>query len=112
MDKATGGNRFIFSDPAFLREKFAAFAGVPAELRDRFLEALLQEGIAIDNLVADLGPSSGGDMILLRISVSGESRTDRLQVPIQELVINNLISAEDLAQLMGIFGPIRIKTQP
>ncbi len=112
MDASTGTNRFIFSDPAFLREKFAAFTGVPAELRERFLEALLQDGIVIDRLVADLGSSGDENMILLRLSISGESRTDRLQVPIRELVINNLISAEDLAELIGVFGTLKIRAAP
>ena len=112
MDAPTTENRFIFKDPAFLEEKFADMEGVSEELRGRFLEALLEQGIRIDSLQAQLGPAETPGDILLRIALKGESRTDRLELPVEQFVINNIISGEDLAALLGMFGRIRLQTEP
>lgn len=109
LDDGAAG-RFVFVDQDFLRERFSSFNGVPAELRERFLDTLLLDGIRIDALQAELGPAAEPGKVLMRIAIQGESRSERLQVPIQGFVINNLISLEDLAELLGLFAPIEVKT--
>ena len=107
LDNGSLPGRFLFVDETFLRQRFASFSGVPADLRDRFLEALLTDGIRIDSLEAELGPAAEPGKVLMRIAIKGESRTDKLQVPIEGFVINNLISLDDLAELLGLFAPVR-----
>ncbi len=104
--------RFRFLDQAFVRDSFGALGGVPPELRDRFLEALLQEGIQIHSLELAFEPATQPGMVLLRIVLSGATRTDRLEVPIRGFVINNRISEADLGRLLGLLGPVRIFPQP
>ena len=111
LDEGATSGRFRFLDQAFLKEKFAAFGGVPVELKDRLLEALLRNGIRIDTLEMTLGPAREDGMLLLRIALSGESSSEMLQVPVRGFVINNLISLEDLADLLGLVAPIRVDTQ-
>jgi hypothetical protein len=112
MDDSTTEGRFIFSDPAFIKERFAAFGGVPEDLKERFLDALLSKGIQINSMTAELGPAEEPGHLLLKISLSGESRTELLEVPIEGFVINNVISGEDLGHLLGLLGPIRIEAAP
>ncbi|MEX0332650.1 MAG: YdbH domain-containing protein [Puniceicoccaceae bacterium] len=111
LDEGQQRGRFIFADPDFLKERFAAFGGVPAELKQRFLDTLQQQGIHITSLSAELREADKPDHFLLRIAVSGESRTELLEVPIEGLVINNIISANDLGYLLGLLGPIQIEAQ-
>lgn len=111
LDEATPRGRFVFADPEFLKQRFASFGGVPAELKQRFLDTLQQQGIHITELSAELREADQPDHFLLRIAVSGESRTALLEVPIKGLVINNVISARDLGYLLGLLGPIRIEAQ-
>jgi hypothetical protein len=112
MDDDAGGSLFTFSDPQFLRERFAAMEGVQPELRERFLETLLAEGIRIGSMDAVLEAGDEPGMLLLRISLSGESRGDQFELPIEKFVINNLISAEDLASLFGLLGGMRLEMRP
>jgi hypothetical protein len=107
LDQEQGQSRFIFADRSFLEEYFGGLGGIPAEIRDRVLQALLREGVLIDDLEARLVPVSGSEKVSLRVTLSGRTRTDDLEVPIEQLVINNLISREDLGRLLGMVGPVR-----
>jgi hypothetical protein len=110
MDKESSPGQFTFVDEDFLRQRFASFSGVPVELRDRLLAALLEKGIRIDSLEVSLGPSGEPGQLLFRVAISGESKSELLEVPIRGFVINNLISEEDFGRLLGILSPIRMKT--
>ena len=61
---------------------------------------------------AEFGPDTEPGQLRLRLSISGEARGEQLELPIREFVINNLISAEDLARLLGLFGGLRVKALP
>lgn len=112
MDPAEAGNRFVFSDEAFLVEQFSAMGGVPEEIRSRFLTALLQEGILIENLQVRLLPLPEEEEVTLRVILKGRTRTDELDVPIEELIINNVIPEADLGRLLGLMGPIDVVEFP
>lgn len=105
-------NRFLFSDPDFLRNQFASIEGVPEEVRGRLLEALLEEGIRLDDFRLELLPLPESREVSLRLTVSGETRSERIIVPIEGFVINNIISEEDLAHLLGMVGSIRFLANP
>ena len=110
LDEEVATGQFTFTDESFLREKFASFGGVPVELRDRLLDALLQKGIRIDSLEISLGPSAEEGVLLFKIAISGESKSEMLEVPIKGFVINNLISLEDLSHLLGMVAPVRVES--
>lgn len=112
LDEGISTGQFTFTDEAFLREKFASFGGVPVELRDRLLDALLQKGIRIDSLEVSLGPSDQEGVLLFKIAISGESKSELLEVPIKGFVINNLISLEDFSHLLGMVAPVRVESTP
>jgi hypothetical protein len=112
LDETISTGQFTFTDESFLREKFASFGGVPVELRDRLLDALLQKGIRIDSLEISLGPSDQEGVLLFKIAISGESKSEMLEVPIKGFVINNLISLEDLSHLLGMVAPVRVESTP
>jgi hypothetical protein len=109
MDTTENQGRFIFSDANFVKERFASFGGVPEDVKQRFLDALLQKGIRINSMTADLGPAAKPGHLLLKISLSGETKTELLEVPIEGLIINNIISGDDLGHLLGLLGSIRIE---
>lgn len=110
MAETASAGRFVFKDPAFMRQQFASIKDVSPELKERFLNTLLEEGIRIDSMQADFGSADQPGSFLLRISISGESRSAELELPIKEFVINNLISVDDLGHLLGLFGSIRLDT--
>ncbi len=112
LDEDVAAGQFTFTDESFLREKFASFGGVPVELRDRLLDALLKKGIRIDSLEISLGPSAEQGVLLFKIAISGESKSEMLEVPIKGFVINNLISLEDLSHLLGMVAPVRVESTP
>jgi hypothetical protein len=112
IDPSTTENRFVFSDEAFLREQFVSLTGVPEDLKRPLLSALLRKGIRIDDLELQLEPVADGDTVSLRLTLSGETVTEEIEVPIRGLVINNLIAKDDLARLLGLFGPIRFLESP
>lgn len=112
LDEEVATGQFNFTDETFLREKFASFGGVPVELRDRLLDALLKKGIRIDSLKISLGPSAEAGVLLFKIAISGESKSELLEVPIEGFVINNLISLEDLSHLLGMVAPVRVESSP
>jgi len=97
---------FRFKDPVFLREQFASLTGVPPEFKEPLLRALLEEGIRLDNLQVLLSPGTREESISIRLEVSGVASTDEMVVPIEGLVVNNLISREDLSHFLGIFVPV------
>ena len=107
LDQEQGQSRFIFADRSFLEEYFGGLGGIPAEIRDRVLQALLREGVLIDDLEARLVPVADSEKVSLRVTLSGRTRTEDLEVPIEQLVINNLISRKDLGRLLGMVGPVR-----
>jgi hypothetical protein len=108
----SGPGSFLFRDPVFLKERFQSFQGVSEDLRERFLATLIDEGIQILSLEAELGPAEKPGHLLLKISLSGESKSALMEVPIEGFVINNIISVEDLGELLGILVPVRIETTP
>lgn len=110
LDSDEHDGRFIFEDPAFLQQQFESFGGIQDDLKNRFLDALLDEGIEIHSLEISLGAAPEPGKILLRLAVSGETRNEMLEVPIEGFIINNVISGEDLGRLMGLIGPVRILT--
>lgn len=109
MDAAdgTGANRFLFSDKAFLREQFKRLPEMPEALRDPILKALLHEGILLRDLRLEMVPLAESRDVSLRLTVSGESVTDEIRVPIRKLIVNNVISERDLGRLLGMVGPVR-----
>jgi hypothetical protein len=71
-------------------------------LRDKIDEAL-RTGIRVHRLDVDLfSPDYPNRPV--RMSLSGEARTPQLHVPVENLVINNDISNEDLQELLSLFG--------
>ena len=112
MDNMESGGRFIFSDADFIKERFGSFGGIPEDLKQRFQDALLSQGIRINSLTVELGPAPDPENFLLRLSIAGESKTDLLEVPIKGFVINNIISGEDLGHLLGWLGPVSIQAIP
>lgn len=98
--------RFLFLDEGLLREQFSALGGVPPDLKTPLLEALLNEGISIKSLKLSLIPGSHEEELAIRLEVSGETATDEIVVPVEGLVVNNLISREDLTHLLGFFLPV------
>lgn len=111
-DSPEDGNRFLFSDEAFLEEQFAAMGGVPEAIRTRFLAALLEEGILIENLQVRLVPLPEEAEVTLRVILKGRTRTEDLDVPIEQLVINNVIPEADLGRLLGLMGPVEVVDLP
>lgn len=110
LDSNEHDGRFVFEDPSFLKEQFDSFGGIQDDLKNRFLSALLEEGIDIHSLEISLGAAPEAGKILLRMAVSGETKNELLEVPIEGFIINNVISGEDLGRLMGLLGPVRILT--
>ncbi|MEX0324175.1 MAG: YdbH domain-containing protein [Puniceicoccaceae bacterium] len=110
LDSTEHDGRFVFEDPSFLKEQFDSFGGIQEDLKNRFLSALLEEGIEIHSLEISLGAAPEAGKILLRMAVSGETKNELLEVPIEGFIINNVISGEDLGRLMGLIGPVRIRT--
>jgi len=111
-DSPEDGNRFLFSDEAFLEEQFAAMGGVPEAIRTRFLAALLEEGILIENLEVRLVPLPEEAEVTLRVILKGRTRTEDLDVPIEQLIINNVIPEADLGRLLGLMGPVEVVDLP
>jgi hypothetical protein len=112
MDSTTTENRFLFSDSQFLKEQFAVINGVPAELKEPFLATLLSDGIRIRDMALDLSPDLENGEVVLRLRVSGETRSERMEIPIESLIINNVISDEDLGHVLGFLGPVRFLASP
>lgn len=112
MDSAATINRLRFSDKSFLEEQFASMAGVPDDLKEPFLATLLSDGIRISDLTLALVPLPESREVALRLKLSGETRSEAMEVPIAGLVINNVISETDLAELLGLFGPVKFLSQP
>jgi hypothetical protein len=112
IDNSDTDNRFVFTDEAFLREQFGSLAGVPEDLKRPLLAALLEKGIRIDDLELQLEPVPGADKVSLKLTLTGETVTEEIEVPIRGLVINNLIARDDLARLLGLFGPVRFIDDP
>lgn len=110
MDADPENRRLVFSDPDFLREKISSMEGISPDIRQRFLDTLLEKGVRIDSMAASFGAAPEPGHVLLRISISGESSGEQLELPIREFVINNVISAEDLAHLLGLLGNLRVRT--
>ncbi len=110
LDSSEHEGRFVFEDPSFLQEQFNSFGGIQKDLKERFLSALLEEGIDIHSMEISLGAAPEEGKILLRMAVSGETKNELLEVPIKGFIINNVISGEDLGHLMGLIGPVRIRT--
>jgi hypothetical protein len=112
IDKSNTESRFVFSDEAFLREQFVSLTGVPEDLKRPLLSALLRKGIRIEDLELQLEAVPGGDDVSLKLTLSGETVTEEIEVPIRGLVINNLIPRDDLARLLGLIGPVRFLDAP
>jgi hypothetical protein len=110
LDSSEHDGRFVFEDPSFLKEQFDSFGGIQDDIKERFLSALLEEGIEIHSMEISLGAAPEEGKILLRMAVSGETKNELLEVPIEGFIINNVISGEDLGHLMGLIGPLRIRT--
>jgi hypothetical protein len=110
MDPSPQGNWFRFVDRAFLTRQFAALAAIPNELLNPMLDALLKDGIRIDQLVLETVPLPRRGEVSLRLTLSGEARSVGLVVPIRGLVINNVISERDLGHLLGLVGPVRFRS--
>ncbi|NDV61034.1 hypothetical protein G0Q06_01075 [Puniceicoccales bacterium CK1056] len=112
MDSTTTENRFLFTDSQFLKQQFAVINGVPAELKEPFLATLLSDGIRIRDMGLDLAPDLANGEVVLRLRVSGETRSESMEVPIESLIINNVISDEDLGHVLGFLGPVRFLANP
>lgn len=108
MDSQTAAGWLRFEDERFLNEKFAAVGGVPADLKQRLLTALWENGIQMNGMEVYMGATSNQDELSFRISVNGETASDLIEFPIGGFVLNNLISLEDLATLMNMVAPVRI----
>lgn len=112
MDSSTTQNRFRFADREFLEEQFAQMGGIPAELKDPFLATLLADGIRIRDAALAFAPDEEQGKVVLRLRVSGETRSESMEVPIESLIINNVISREDLGHLLGMVGPVEFIANP
>lgn len=112
LDKTDTENRFLFVDRTFLEDQFASFQGIPGEVKGSLLDALLEEGIRIDDLMLQFGSMPDRQTVSLKLTVSGETATDRIVVPIKGLVINNLISEADLAHVLGLVGAVHFLREP
>lgn len=112
MDPSEQGNRFLFTDRDFLVRQFGSLGGIPKDLLDPFLDALVHDGIRISSLVLETVPLPARREVSLRLTVSGEAGSSGLIVPIRGLVINNVISEEDLGHLLGMAGPLRFRADP
>jgi hypothetical protein len=112
MDSATTKNRFLFTDQAFLEEQFGRMDGVPSDLKEPFLATLLSDGIRIRDMALVIAPDREKEEVVLKLRVSGETRSERMEVPIESLIINNVISDEDLARILGFLGPVRFVPSP
>ena len=82
--------------------------GVPADLKQRLLNALWENGIQMNGMELYLGATRNPDELSFRISVNGETASDLIEFPIGGFVLNNLISLEDLAILLNMVAPVRI----
>jgi hypothetical protein len=101
LKESTSG-RFLFQDAAFLREQFEGFTGVPQSVRDDLLDALLNGGIVVGHLKIELLPVDAEGFIELRLELGGETRSEKLEIPIEGLVIRNRILESDLRTLIGL----------
>jgi hypothetical protein len=112
MDSSTTINRFLFSDEAFLEQQFASMSGVSADLKEPLLATLLEDGIRIRDLTLALVPDKEKGEVVLKLQVSGETKSKSMEVPIESLIINNVISDEDLRHFLRLLGPIEFLSLP
>lgn len=110
LDDGAGDRRFRFEDESLVRQQVQALGSIPEDLRERLLKALLEEGIRLESLTVAFRETEDPSQVSLRFSLSGESSTDELQVPIRGLVIDNRISRQGLARLLGLAAPVRFET--
>ena len=106
LDSSFGDTRLLFADEPFLKDQFAQMGGVPESLKEPFLATLLSDGIRIRKMSLVFAPDPAKGEVVLRLMASGEARSDLMEVPIESLVINNVISDEDLARVLGFLGPV------
>jgi hypothetical protein len=109
---AGGPARFLFQDSDFLERTVASLGGVPEAVRAPLREALLSEGIDVDRLLVKFGPSGDGDLLVVRLELAGNCANEAIQIPIRGIVVEQRLSATDLARLLGLQGmrPIRLIT--
>jgi hypothetical protein len=112
MDSSTTINRLRFPDREFLTEQFGSMQGIPENLRKPFLATLLSDGIRISDLTLGLVPLPESREVALRLKLSGETKSEAMEVPIAGLVINNVISEEDLQDLLGLLGKVEFLSRP
>jgi hypothetical protein len=112
MDSSTTINLFLFSDEAFLEQQFASMSGVSADLKEPLLATLLEDGIRIRDLTLALVPDKEKGEVVLKLQVSGETKSKSMEVPIESLIINNVISDEDLRHFLRLLGPIEFLSLP
>lgn len=111
-DEGEAGNgaagRFLFEDEDYLREQLGRMGGFPESVRDKLLNTLLQSGIDLAEMKVDLEGEAGGEMVLLRITVRGEARSEEMEVPIEGFVLNNRVPLADLQRVLGMEGRLRV----
>lgn len=106
LEQQAGPARFVFQDEVFLRRSVQGLGSVSSEVRDRLLEALSREGIAVDGLRLSMSPTSA-DELTVRLELSGHCTTEAIEIPIEGFVINQRISFDDLGKLIGVqVGPL------
>jgi hypothetical protein len=105
---ASAPRRFYILDEALVDSAFAGLAGTAAEVRGMLGRALRDNGVEIKQLEAALVPATEEGMLNFRILISGRTRNTELDLPIEQLVLNNLVSKEDLARVLGWLGPIEL----
>lgn len=105
---ASAPRRFYILDEALVDSAFAGLAGTAAEVRGMLGRALRDNGVEIKQLEAALVPTTDEGMLNFRILISGRTRNTELDLPIEQLVLNNLVSKEDLARVLGWLGPIEL----
>ena len=110
LDTGEAPARFVFKDRAFLERTVASLAGVPESVRLSLQEALLEEGITIETLNLTLGPTEENTHLTVRLELAGSCANAVIQIPIRGIVIEQRLSATDLARLLGFQGerPVRL----
>lgn len=100
--------RFLFKDEGYLREQLERMGGFPESVRVKLLNTLLRNGIDLRELQVELEGEPGEEMVLLRITVRGEARSEEMEVPIEGFILNNRVPLADLQRVLGMEGRLRV----